>query len=333
MEELLNKINALQETAGRFHVWLKAQFQQFIPPEENIPLQERTIKAAEHFIQEINTLIGFLQKSPAVTDSRLQAKEYNDSLKEIFAELSAKKFLLPACSGKFDVEAWHKRKKNFVLPLFTINAYAGAAQQKTESAHPYLHLQLRKLRDAICSKKDLPIYIVAGSRTIDEMARYLPQTLAELRKISGFGDAKIEQYGQQFLEIILEYCGQNNLPSLIHEKLPKRERKQSNDEKKPKVDTKAESFKLFKQGMTVAEIAATRKYTIQTIEGHLSHYVSQGEINIEEIVSKEKILLIEPVIRTFEGGPIALIKEKLGNSIGFGEIRLVLAWQEFQKNK
>ena len=332
IDELLNKINGLQETANKFHIWLKAQFQQYLLPEENIPLQERTIKAAEHFIQEINLLIEFLHKSPAVTDSRLHAKEYNDGIKEIFAELSAKKFLLQGFSGKFDAEAWHKRKKNFVLPLFTINAYAGAVQQKAESPHPSLHLPLRKLRDAICAKKDLPIYIVAGSRTIDEMARYLPQTLAELRKISGFGDAKIEQYGQQFLEIIVEYCQQNNLLSLIHEKLPKRERKQSSGEKS-KVDTKAESFKLFKQGMTVAEIAGIRKLTIQTIESHLSHYVAQGEINIEEIVSREKILLIEPAIRSFEGGPITPIKEKLGSAIGFGEIKLVLAWQEFQKNK
>jgi len=144
-----------------------------------------------------------LQRSPAVTDSRLHAKEYNDGVKEIFTELSIKKFLLQGFSGKFDAEAWHRRKKDFVLPLFAINAYAGVEPQKTESPHPSLHQQLRKRRDAICSKKDLPIYIVAGSRTIDEMARYLPQTLTELRKISGFGDAKIEQYGQQFWRLSL----------------------------------------------------------------------------------------------------------------------------------
>ena len=206
------------------------------------------------------------------------------------------------------------------------------AQQRTESPHPALHLQLRKLRDAICAKKDLPIYIVAGSRTIDEMAQYLPQTLAELRKISGFGDAKIEQYGQPFLDSIINYCKQNNLSSLIHEKSPKRERKQSSGEKKPKGDTKAESFNLFKQGMTVSEIAKARNLTIQTIEGHLSHYVSNGEINIEDLVSREKILLIEPAVKDFEGGAIAPIKEKLGNDIGFGEIRLVLAWQHYQNS-
>jgi superfamily II DNA helicase RecQ len=89
-----------------------------------------------------------------------------------------------------------------------VNVYAGEAKERTESPHPVLHQRLRKLRDNICSKADLPIYIIAGTNTLDEMSRYLPQTLVEIRKISGFGDAKTEKYGQQFLNIILEYCGE-----------------------------------------------------------------------------------------------------------------------------
>ena len=64
-----------------------------------------------------------------------------------------------------------------------------------ESPHPVLHQQLRRLRDSICAKKDLPVYYVVTGKTLDEMACYLPQTLDELEKISGFGKAKIENYG------------------------------------------------------------------------------------------------------------------------------------------
>jgi hypothetical protein len=331
-EQLIEKLDALQQTGEKFQIWLRTQFEQPVLPEENNALRERTIKAAAHFVRELDLLIEYLHQSPAVTDSRLHAKEYNENVKEIFGELSSKKFLLHGFSGKFDVEAWHKRKRNFVLPPFTINAYGGMAAQKTESPHPLLHQQLRRLRDALCAPKNIPIYIVAGSKTIDEMAQYLPQTLAELRKISGFGDAKTEKYGQEFLDVIVDYCRERGLSSLIDEKSPKRERKRNNDEKKPRADTKAESFKLYKEGRTVIEIAEARKLTVQTIESHLSHYVSSGDIHIEELVSREKILLIEPVIRNFAGGSITPIKEKLGNDIGFGEIRLVLAWRAHQKN-
>lgn len=331
-EQLLGKMDKLQETATKFQTQLKSLFQQPEAQEENGALQERIKAAAGYFVTETGLLIQFIQQSPAVTDSRLHSKEYNESIQEIFAQLAIKKFMLEGFNGRFDMEAFHRRKQKFVLPSITINAYAGATQKRTESPHPVLHQQLRKVRDIICSRKDLPIYIVAGSSTIDEMAMYLPQTLAELRKISGFGDAKIQQYGQQFLDTILEYCKENSRSSLIHEKSPKRERKENSGEKKAKIDTKAESYKLYKEGKSVADIALARNLTAQTIEGHLAHYVQRGEINIEELVSREKLLLIEPAIKDFNGGSILPVKEKLGNTVGFGEIRLVIAWADFKNS-
>ena len=321
----------MQETASKFHLHIHGLFRQQGAPEENAVLQERIKAAAGYFTAELGMLIQFLQQSSIVTNSRTHAKEYNESIKEVFTQLAMKKFLLEGFNGYFDIETFHSRKKKFVLPPFTINAYAGVSYQKIESPHPFLHQQLRKLRDSICAKKDMPIYIVAGSKTIDEMAQYLPQTLEELRKISGFGDVKVETYGNQFMAIIQEYCKEHNLLSRIHEKLPKRERKESKSPK-IKVDTKAETYKLYKEGLAIADIAKQRTLTIQTIESHLAHYVQIGDIDINELVSREKLILIEPAIKEFNGGSITPIKEKLGSTISFGEIRLVMAWSAFQKS-
>src|SRR5690242_8341329 len=94
--------------------------------------------------------------------------------------------------------------------------------------------------------------------------------------------------------------------------------------------TKAESFRLFKQGKGVADIAKERNLTSQTIEDHLAHYVANGDIHIGDLVAPEKIAMIEPHIKDYTEGPITPIKEKLGPAIGFGEIRLVIAWQHYQ---
>jgi hypothetical protein len=332
INELLEKINAIQATAGKFHMWLHSQFRLGGPTEENIVLQEKIIKAAEHFIKELDIIINLLQQSPAITDSKLHAKEFNETLKEVYSELAAKKFLLQGADGSLDAERWHNRRKKFILPSFGVNAYAGIATQRVESPHPVLYQQLRKLRDTICAKKDLPIYIVAGSSTLDEMARYLPQSLPELRRISGFGDAKIKQYGQQFLDVILEYSLEKGLVSLIHEKSDKKEKNEKTGTRKPKVDTKEESYKLYKEGMTAGEIAKIRNLSPQTIEGHLAYYVSKGRIDIGELVSREKLLLIEPVVKESGGGTLTSIKQRLGNDANFAEIKLVLAWQEYQNS-
>ncbi|HEX3025180.1 MAG TPA: helix-turn-helix domain-containing protein, partial [Chitinophagaceae bacterium] len=209
--------------------------------------------------------------------------------------------------------------------------YAGAVYKKTDSPHPLLHKELRLLRDKICADADIPVFFVAGTKTLEEMAQYLPQTPDELEKINGFGKAKIQKFGQEFLDVILKYSAANNLSSNIQEKIPKKEKKEKS--KAAKVDTKLQSFNLYKEGKSVQEIAAERNFTVQTIEGHLAHYISLGEIKIEELVAREKIILIEPVLQNFDGGSITPIKQQLGDDVSFGEIRLVLAWKEFEKNK
>ena len=243
-------------------------------------------------------------------------------------------FLLKDFDGNIDEVDWHKKKKGFIQPSFSFNAFAGSADKKIQSEHPALYYRLKKLRDEICSKKDLAIYMVASSKTLEEMVSFLPQTPNELEQIKGFGKVKVESYGQQFLDIIQQYSAENNLSSRIEEKLPKAKEKKEKKEKKEavttRIDTKAESFRLFKEGMKVDEIAKSRGFTIQTIEGHLAHYVSRGEIAIESLVSPEKILLIESLVNDIGEGPLTPIRERLGNNVGFGEIKLVMAWTAFK---
>ncbi|HEX8315064.1 MAG TPA: helix-turn-helix domain-containing protein, partial [Flavisolibacter sp.] len=333
-DELLTKLQGLQITAEKFHTQVKALFTRPVKPEENRELQERLKKAMGWFAQEIKSVTEALQQSPAVTDSTMHAKEYNEVLREAFVQLSQQHYLMQGIGDKFDIELYHRRKKQFVTPSFGVNAYAGATEKKVELQHPSLYYQLKKLRDNICSKKNVPIYYVASSKTLEEMATYLPQTVGELEMISGFGKAKAESYGPQFLELIQAYATERNLASTIAEKNPKRKRKEK-DATAPakKTDTKAETFRLFGEGKTVSEIAAERKLTAQTIEGHLAHFVYTGEIKIETLVSREKIVLIEPALQGFEkGSSVTPIKEKLPNHVSYGDIRLVLAWMDHQKS-
>ena len=330
-EKLLANFNTLQQVSQKFHPHLQDFFLQPLLPHQNPALQSRLKAAAIYFCAEVDKQNHFLQQSSSVTDSKILAKKYNESLFEIYSLLAEKKFMFEYCKNGFDAPAWHQKKNEFRLPPFGVNSYAGSSSYKTtDSPHPALHQQLRRLRDDICSKKNQPIYIVAGSVTLNEMATFLPQNIEELAKISGFGKVKLDAYGNQFVNIIQQYCKEHNLISLINEKVPKRQRKEK-DETRP--DTKSETYKLFKEGKLINEIASIRNFAIQTIEGHLAWFVRKGIINIDELVSREKIVLIEPAIKNFEGGAIAPIKQQLGDDASFGEIRLVMAWKEFENEK
>jgi PIF1-like helicase/Helix-turn-helix domain/HRDC domain/Helicase len=328
-EELENRLLLLQTTAEKFQNQLIKLFGATEKVDDNVELQERMKTAANWFSNGIRSVIENILQSPAITDSAIRAKEYNELLREIYVQLALQNFLFQGFNGKFSMEAFHRRKKSFIAPSFGVNAYAGTTEKTVELSHPALYYQLKKLRDNICLKKNLPIYFVANSKTLEEMTTYLPQTLGELEQISGFGKSKVETYGAEFLSLINEYCLENKLSSNIASKSPKRKRKESNE---TKADTKAESFRLYKEGQMVNEISKERNLAVQTIEGHLAYYVQQGLIKIEELVSREKIVLIEPEVRDFKGGAIGPIKEKLGSHASWGEIRLVLAWMEYQRS-
>ncbi len=180
-------------------------------------------------------------------------------------------------------------------------------------------------------KKSIPVYYICNSVTIDEMALYLPQTLDEIIKIKGFGQAKAKQYGHSFLKLITEYCDENNLTSSVINKEPKKAKKEKSSVVKE--DSKHVSYTLFKEGNSVSEIAKLRNFAVSTIESHLTFYVQQGMISINELVKSEKLILIEPHIENLEGDSITPIKEKLGDSVTYSEIRMVLAAKEWERIK
>lgn len=96
-------------------------------------------------------------------------------------------------------------------------------------------------------------------------------------------------------------------------------------EKAEKVDTKEQSLNLFNEGKSIEEIATLRGYTVSTIEGHLAHYVSRNELDVLDLITKEKYNKICDTIREEGKFELKHLKEKLGENYSYGEIRLGLA--------
>ncbi len=193
---------------------------------------------------------------------------------------------------------------------------------------------LRIIRRDLAVQENVPPYIILSDAALQEMSAYLPQSLDELRLISGFGDIKLARYGREFLSVIKDYTTQNGLSSRIKQKSGKALKKQrvakvGNPEKASA--TANETYMLFKQGKTVKEIAAKRGFTTSTIEGHLSFYIFSGDIAIHELVAERNIKPIQDAIENYGAEKLGPLKEVLGPDIGYGEIKAVIAWM--QKNK
>jgi ATP-dependent DNA helicase RecQ len=186
--------------------------------------------------------------------------------------------------------------------------------------------ELRQVRTVFAREENVPPYVIFSDATLIEMATFLPQSEDEMRRISGIGDLKLQKYGADFLEVIVDYCETNNLTSRINLKTPKREPKKRTIRDSSGQTTYDVSLDMFKSGLSIPEIAESRGMAVSTIETHLVRFIQSGEVMLDDLVHVDKIEPIKnAILRLNAGFAVAPVKEFLGEDYSYGEIRAVMA--------
>lgn len=198
-----------------------------------------------------------------------------------------------------------------------------------EVSLPYLQDlfdELRDVRTAMARRDKVPPYVIFSDATLVEMATYLPQSEREMRKISGVGDLKMEKYGTVFLRRINDYCLKTQLVSRMDLKEERRTSAKRTKRNAGGKDTSRISLELFRDGRTIAEIAAERSLQPGTVENHLARFISTGEVELHQLVPFEKVAAIRNAVLKFnDEGALSPIKDFLGEDYSYGEIRAVIA--------
>ncbi|MBW8050509.1 MAG: DNA helicase RecQ [Cytophagales bacterium] len=202
--------------------------------------------------------------------------------------------------------------------------------EQTMSYEDELLKKLKAIRYELSIQENVPAYIIFSDVTLIELSTYLPQDFEELKQISGFGEIKLAKYGNLFLDATVRYCREKDLKSKIHYKKPKRQRK-SRPGSATKPDTKVETFQLFKNGKSIPDIATARELATSTIEGHLAHFILDGQIELKDLVPAEKVPDIEKAVMLHGSQALSPIKNELGDNFSYGEIRAVI--NHLQKEK
>lgn len=325
------KVDALNEVSIKF----RNQLVNLIASSTNVEYDENLTKrlgqATSYFLTEFEHLLSSLKNIPFTTESKEAAEEINAELQSLFEQVFTKNALLLSSAYGFNLHEFLKAKLKIVYPPIRINVYENAKNAKIadDVNHPALYKKLILLRDDIINEEHKPIYMVASNKTLKELTQFLPTTEEELMKISGFGEAKVEAYGRSFLSIIKEYMEEHELDSNMQAKAKTKKTKKEktvSKEKEVKISSKEQTFRLFKEGMGMEEIAALRGYAITTLESHLTPYITSGEINIDQLVSAEKQKVILKALEKFDKSEgLTPIKSRLPSDVSFSEIKYVLA--------
>lgn len=329
---LMALMQEMQQVADKFQHQLAQIFTSKEPNDDY--LTERIQAAVQFFRSKINTVVETTLQSPATTDSRENARDYTDQLKSFFAFHKQKLHIFDRLQLPFSVGDFFNCKNSFVLPAFDINVYASQKKQKQlQIKNAALFNELAQIRNMICEPQNLPVYVVAGTTSLAEMAEYLPQTSADLLYINGFGNAKVEKYGDLFLNAIINYCKKHQLSSGIAElkaqRKPSKKAKEPTD-KKQKGDTHRLTFELYKSGKSIAEIAGERNLATSTICSHLSRFIALGDIDISRFLSADKK---EKAVEIMQHAPANEIYASLTRILTSDEATFFLSWYRASKKQ
>ena len=219
----------------------------------------------------------------------------------------------------FDSTKYLTTKANANLD-FEIEKLKLFKSQKSSDSSQYgdLYNQLRRWRDGVAEEKNIEKYMVLAQKTMQNLVETMPQYKTDLAKVSGLGKVKVQQFGDDILDIITAYC-QDNAIDTSHISMPEKRIRKST----VKGSTQELSYTMFKEGKTVTEIAQSRSLTVSTIEGHLTEYVKVGDLNVSDLMDKQKIKVIREYILEYPSVRGSALKTALGDDFSYAEIRMV----------
>ncbi|WP_093672538.1 DNA helicase RecQ [Tenacibaculum sp. MAR_2009_124] len=174
-----------------------------------------------------------------------------------------------------------------------------------ERSNNTLFERLRKLRYRIAKEEDIAAYLVFNDATLREIEKERPTTDSEFLSISGVGERKLEVYGGEFMEEIKNFLS---------------------EKKRNKKDTTLETYKLYKDGLTIEEIAESRNLKSTTIFSHLSKLYLEGkDISLDKFITPDILKEIANAKKVLKG-EVALKPyfEFLGEKISYEHIRIGL---------
>ena len=88
-----------------------------------------------------------------------------------------------------------------------------AAVTKMTGEEAELFDVLKELRAKLAKEAGVPAYVVFSNATLTDMAKKVPKTMSEFRRVSGVGELKAAGYGTAFLKRIRRYLDENDTSS------------------------------------------------------------------------------------------------------------------------
>jgi ATP-dependent DNA helicase RecQ len=174
-----------------------------------------------------------------------------------------------------------------------------------------LNEYLREWRRNVAKDKGVSAFLVLHDSTLEDLCLVEPSNLQGLRRVSGFGDKKVEMYGKRILEALQNF----------------RQGQRADNSWKAKPSRPAEeTLKLLAEGRTFDEIAQIRQRTVRAVVSLVADLIERGEAQFQpDWLPAGRYNQIAAACQQFGMDRLKPLKETLPPEIPYEEIRLVIA--------
>ena len=194
--------------------------------------------------------------------------------------------------------------------------------------------KLRALRKRIADEMNVPAFVVFGDATLRQMASHLPLDRDSLMRIRGVGESKLQQHGDAFIAAIREHAaaqgGRDIRPSSGATSsgatvTPRPRTGGTHVQSRRTGGAHMQTLELVREGSNVAEIAAARGISQQTVLTHMERLMDEGEsFEIAHLLPPaHRSERIAHAFRATGDERLKPVMDRLGGSFSYEEIRLV----------
>ncbi|AWH74001.1 DNA helicase RecQ [Dokdonia sp. Dokd-P16] len=225
----------------------------------------------------------------------------NQGLLEIRFRESGRLLLTPLAK-----EVLYDGKNIQLAKLTKVKTEPVTKERKPKKPKGTLFEKLRELRSELARDANVAAYIVFSDASLKDMEDQEPVTQKQFLDIQGVGQAKMEKYGADFIKVIKEHV----------------------QKPKPKSGSKTylETKKLIQQGLSLEEIAETRKLTIGSVYNHLMKLHEEGmEVDFYQFIQPVEVKQIhDAILKVEDADKLKSFYEYFKEEMPYWKIRLAL---------
>jgi len=204
----------IMDVSRKFSAQLDQLFLQNPNTENNKQLNERLSKACFYYSEKIDFIFNhFFEHFIIETDNKAVKKSLKDALERLIDEVGQKTACLESGKSAFSIKSYMEARAKANIEKKPERQIKQSAQVSDEIQNPELFILLKQWRNEKAKELNQPVYLVLPQKAIAELSTICPQTPSQLKLVKGFGDKKVQKFGAELLEIISDYCEENNIKS------------------------------------------------------------------------------------------------------------------------